>query len=276
MDRSFIAVLSGIFSVIAFTLLAGITSIPLSIAMWLPFIGFILCCIIIGVVGRLRALHLVLFSFIIYLGFMVFLAANATLWTSLIIGPISMGQIQLAWTNFQFFVNTYIPFLSILSDMAVTLRTIIGDSILAIFLEFAVASSFVGFVGLLITGISGYLTRSPSLHVVAAPEPYIETSEPATVPATPPVSATAPVPEVLPPEPYAAPPPSSTPMEAPPQPTPKGGAPSAQAISGLKGKVKKHLKGTGQKAPGGQSRCPHCNATVIRGSRFCNACEKEI
>jgi hypothetical protein len=65
-------------------------------------------------------------------------------------------------------------------------------------------------------------------------------------------------------------------VEESPPPPPKGGAPSAQAISSLKGKVKKHLKGTGRKAPTGQSRCPHCNATIIRGSRYCNACEKAI
>jgi hypothetical protein len=73
--------------------------------------------------------------------------------------------------------------------------------------------------------------------------------------------------------------PAPAPIEEAPSPPPKvskGGSPSAQAIAGLKGKVHKHLKGTGQKTPTGQSRCPHCKATIIRGSRFCNACEKAI
>jgi hypothetical protein len=69
--------------------------------------------------------------------------------------------------------------------------------------------------------------------------------------------------------------PEPQPVEDAP-PLPSGANPAAAAIAGLKGKAKKHLKGTGQKAPAGQSRCPHCNATVIRGSRFCNSCEREI
>ncbi|MFW9830369.1 MAG: hypothetical protein ACFFD8_01135 [Candidatus Thorarchaeota archaeon] len=290
MGRSLVAVLVGIFSVVAFTLLAGITSIPLSIAMWLPFMGFILCCLIIGVVGRLRALHLVLLSLIIYLGLMIFLATNSTLFVGLTFGPLSMDQIQQAWNGFQVFVNNFIPFLGIISNYALMLRFLFGDSLLAIFLEFTVASLFTGFVGLLITGIGGYLTRPSPLHVVTAPEPSIDTTNSSAVPTEPQALPPVAVSDVFTAETYAQPPASQAPMEAPPpppaprpiedgppsQPTPKGGSPSAQAIAGLKGKVKKHLKGTGQKVPVGQSRCPHCNATIIRGSQFCNACEKEI
>ncbi len=284
MDRSPLAVLSGIIMLIVFIILTGLTFIPLEIAMWLPLTGFILCCLVIGIGGRYRVLHLLLFSFLIYLGFMIFLAANASLLTGTEFGPLSMDQIQAAWTAFQGFVNTYIPFLGALSGIAETLRIIAGGvSVIALFLEFAVASAFVGFIGLLVTGISGFFTRSPPLHVVTAPEAEVTAPEPAFTPvpaphaesAIPAVQTSAP--PVTPPTAMEAPPPMPAPRAVEEAPPPsKGSSPSAQAISGLKGKVKKHLKGTGQKAPAGQSRCPHCNATVIRGSRFCNACEKQI
>jgi hypothetical protein len=281
MDRSVFAVLFGIIFTIGCTLLAGLVYFPLNIAMWLPFVGFVLGCLIIGVVGRFRILHLLLLSFILYLGLMVFLAANASLWTSLEFWPLVFNQIQLAWSEFMVFVNS-IPFMPILSQQAATLRLMFGDSILAVFLEFFVASMFVLFVGLLVTLIGGYFTRSSALHVVSAPEPPTEVPGPALPTTAPPMQERAPA------VPAAAPPTEYTAMEAPPPPMPepqpvedapplpKGGSPAAAAIAGLKGKATKHLKGTGQKAPAGQSRCPHCNATVIRGSRFCNACEREI
>ncbi|MFX1491566.1 MAG: hypothetical protein ACFFBU_04850 [Promethearchaeota archaeon] len=287
MDRSPLAVFSGIIIMIVFIILTGLTIIPLEIAIWLPLTGFIICSLVIGIGGRYRVLHLLLISFLIYLGFMIFLAVNASLLPGVDFGPLSMDQIQAAWTGFQGFVNMYIPFLGALSGIAETLRTIAGEeSLIAIFLEFAVASAFVGFIGLLVTGISGFLTRSPPLYAVTAPEAEVAAPEPAYAPApVPPAESAIPaVPTSAPPAPpqtvMEAPPPMPVPRaveEAPPPPLPsKGGSPSAQAISGLKGKVKKHLKGTGQKAPAGQSRCPHCNATVIRGSRFCNSCEKPI
>ncbi len=249
--------------------------------MWLPFVGFILACLIIGVVGRYRILHLLLLSFVIYLGLMVFLAANVALWTSLDFGLFAFGRIQLAWSDFMMFINP-IPFMALLSQQAASLRLMFGDSILAVFLEFVVASMLVLFVGLLVTLIGGYLTRSSTLHVVSAPEP------PAEVPGTGVPTTAPPMQEPTPAVPAAAPPTEFTAMEAPPTlmpapqpvedapPLPSGANPAAAAIAGLKGKATKHLKGTGQKAPAGQSRCPHCNATVIRGSRFCNACEREI
>jgi len=281
MSRSVFAVIFGIIFTIGFTLLAGLAYFPSNIAMWLPFVGFILGCLIIGVVGRFRILHLLLLSFIIYLGLMVFLAANASLWTSLVFEPLSFGRIQQAWSDFMGFMNT-IPFMLLLSQQAASLRLMFGDSILAVFLEFVVASMFVLFVGLLVTLIGGYFTRSSTLHVVSAPEPPVEVSGLAVPTTAPPIQEPAPaVPAAAPPTEYTAlealPPPMPEPQpveDAPP--LPKGGNPAAAAIAGLKGKATKHLKGTGQKAPAGQSRCPHCNATVIRGSRFCNACEREI
>jgi hypothetical protein len=164
-----------------------------------------------------------------------------------------------------------------------------GTSVLAIFLQFLVASLFIGFIGLLITGISGHFTRGPELYVATAPETSVEVPS-YTEPTSQPSPGTDPTPAYLPTQSTPAPPPpaSPSPMEAPPPmpapraveeappPPPKGGSPSAQAISSIKGKVKKHLKGTGRKAPTGQSRCPHCNATIIRGSHYCNACEKAI
>ncbi|MFX0079477.1 MAG: hypothetical protein ACFE8O_09590 [Candidatus Hermodarchaeota archaeon] len=281
MARSVFAVLFGIIFTIGFALLAGLIYFPPNIAMWLPFVGFILGCLIIGVVGRLRILHLLLLSFIIYLGLMVFLAANVSLLTGLAFEPLSFDRIQLAWSEFMVFVNT-IPFMELLSLQAASLTLVFGDSILAVFLEFVVASMFVLIIGLLVTLIGGYLTRSSSVHVVSAPEPPDEVFGPEVPTTTPPMQEPAPA------VPAAAPPPEYTAMEAPPPPMPEpqpvedapplpsGANPAAAAIAGLKGKATKHLKGTGQKAPAGQSRCPHCNATVIRGSRFCNACEREI
>ncbi|MFX1577596.1 MAG: hypothetical protein ACFFCF_10550 [Promethearchaeota archaeon] len=287
MDRSLISVLAGIFTVSLFTLIAGITLIDIAIRMWLIPLGFILACLIIGVVGRLRVLHLLLISFLIYLGLMVFLAVSSTL-SGLEVPPLSLDAVVDSWFAFQSFVNTTIPFLSILSIFAATLQEMAGgSSILAIFLEFFVAYLFIGIIGLMVTGIAGHVTRKPGLYVATAPEPTAEPPafpEPTAAPAAPVASAPpvapqgAPAPPV-PPTTEAPPIPAPRSIEeaTPPPPLPsKGGSPSAQAIAGLKGKVKKHLKGTGQQVPAGQSRCPHCNATIIRGSRFCNVCQKEI
>lgn len=287
MDRSLLAVIAGTLIVIVFTLLAGLLLLPLTIRIWLIPLGFILACIIIGVIGRLRVLHLILMSFILYLGLMVFLAIAGTLLVGVQFPPLFVDEIVDAWNIFQGIINDFVPFLSILSNIAATLRAMSGgESILAIFLEFVVASSFIGFIGLLVTGISGHVTRPSDLHVVTAPEPAFE-APPIAEPAPPSTLAVdaqpAYVPSQSPPVPPAsvpeAPPPMPAPPaieQAPPPPTPKGGSPSAQAIASLKGKVTKHLKGTGTKAPTGQTRCPHCNATVIHGSRYCNACEKEF
>ncbi len=281
MGRSAFAVLIGIIFTFGLTLLAGLVYFPLNIAMWLPFVGFILGCLVIGVVGRFRILHLLLLSFVIYLGLMVFLAANVSLWTGLDFGLYSFGRIEQAWSLFMVFLGS-IPFMELLTQQAASLRLMFSDSILAVFLEFAVASMLVLIVGLIITMIGGYFTRSSTLHVVSAPEPPAEVPGPAVPATAPPMQEPAPtLPATVPPAEYTA-------MEAPPPtlpepqpvedapPLPSDANPAAAAIAGLKGKATKHLKGTGQKAPAGQSRCPHCNATVIRGSRFCNACEREI
>ncbi|MFX1508786.1 MAG: hypothetical protein ACFFBR_00635 [Promethearchaeota archaeon] len=289
MDRSLLAVIAGTLIVIVFTLLAGLLLLPSAIRIWLIPLGFILACIIIGVIGRLRVLHLILMSFIIYLGLMVFLAIAGTLLVGVQFPPLFVNEIVDAWNIFQGIINDFVPFLSILSDVAATLRAITGgESILAIFFEFVVASSFIGFIGLLVTGISGHVTRTSDLHVVTAPEPAVEAppiaepappstlavdTQPAYVPSQSPSVPLASVPEAPPPMPA---PPAIEEAPPPPPPSSKGGSPSAKAIASLKGKVTKHLKGTGTKAPTGQSRCPHCNATVIHGSRYCNACEKEF
>ncbi|MFX1299621.1 MAG: hypothetical protein ACFFAL_03135 [Promethearchaeota archaeon] len=281
MGRSAFAVLIGIIFTFGLTLLAGLSYFPSNIAMWLPFVGFILGCLIIGVVGRFRILHLLLLSFVVYLGLMVFLAANVSLWTGLDFGLFSFGRIEQAWTDFMVFIGS-IPFMELFIQQAASLRLMFGDSILSVFLEFVVASMFVLFIGLLVTLIGGYFTRSSALHVVSAPEPPAEVPGPAVPTTVPPIHEPAPaIPAAAPPTEYPAmeapppPMPEPQPVEVAP-PLPSGANPAAAAIAGLKGKATKHLKGTGQKAPAGQSRCPHCNATVIRGSRFCNACEREI
>lgn len=287
LDRSLISVLAGIFTISLFTVVAGITLIDIAIRMWLIPLGFILACLIIGVVGRLRVLHLLLISFLVYLGLMVFLAVSSTL-SGVVVPPLSLDAIVESWIAFQSFVNTTIPFLSILSIIAATISAMAGgSSVLAIFLEFFVAFLFIGIIGFVVTGIAGHVTRKPDLYVATAPEPTTEPlsfTEPTAPPAapvasTPPIAPqSAPAPPV-PPTVEAPPMPTPRPVEEAPPPPPlptKDGSPSAQAIAGLKGKVTKHLKGTGRKAPTGQSRCPHCNATIIRGSRFCNVCQKEI
>ncbi|MFX1403617.1 MAG: hypothetical protein ACFE9D_04000, partial [Promethearchaeota archaeon] len=281
----------GAISVIVFTLLAGVTLIPLSIRMWLIPLGFIIACLIVGIGGRIRVLHLLLISFLIYLGLMIFLALCSTLLIGVFLHPLSFYEISQAWDSFQFFVNSYIPFLTLFSDLAALLSAMTGGtSVLAIFLEFLVASLFIGFIGLLITGISGHFTREPGLYVATAPESAVDissytepTSQPPlavdAAPAYVPAQSSPAPPPPAPAPPMEAPPPLPAPHpveQAPPPPPSKGGSPSAQAISSLKGKVTKHLKGTGRQAPTGQSRCPHCNATIIHGSRYCNACEKEI
>jgi hypothetical protein len=286
MDRSLVSVLAGTITVILFTLLAGIDLIPLSIRTWLIPLGFILSCLLIGVVGQLRVLHLLLITFIIYLGLMLFLAINATFLVGISFPPLYLEKIWEAWDGFQVFVNSSVPFLVILSDLAAILRALTGGtSLMAVFLEFLVSSLFIGVIGLLITGIGGYITRKPGLYVATAPEPSVEAtvfSEPTTQVPIAVDSQASPqsYPPPLPPPTMEAPPPMPAPRpveEVPPPPPPsKGGSPSAKAIASLKGKVTKHLKGTGQKVPAGQSRCPHCNATVIQGSRFCNACGKDF
>jgi hypothetical protein len=284
-DRNLAAIISGIFVVALFVIFTGLTLVPLNIAMWLPLIGLILSSLILGWGGTHRLKHLLLYMFLLYMGLMLFLAINSTLLVGQVFGPLSFDQIHDAWTSFQNFVNN-IPFLPFLSSLALLIRTTLGDSLLAIFLEFLVASLFTGFIVLLITGISGHLTRADRVHVVTAPEappdvPEVPVS--AAPPATPTPASAAPPPQpTAAPTPLPPPPPQSMPApqpveEAPPPPKiSKGGSPSAQAIASLKGKVHKHLKDTGQKTPSGQSRCPHCGETIIRGSRFCNACEKPI
>ena len=286
MDRSLLAVIAGTLTAILFTLLAGINLLTVDIRLWFIPLGFIIACLIIGVVGQLRVLHLVLISFILYLGLMVFLALSATLFVGLGFDPLQLDAIVEAWNAFRTIVDTSVPFLSTLTSIAIMLRDMAGGtSILAIFLEFFVAFLLIGIIGFIITGVSGHFTREPGLHVVSAPEPSIEVP-PHAVPATTPPIGTEPAPAmaaapptaVQPPPAMEAPPPMPAPpaVEAAPPPPSKGGSPSAQAISSLKGKVTKHLKGTGQRVPSGQTRCPHCNATIIRGSTFCNACEKPI
>jgi len=282
-DRNLAALLSGIFVVVIFVIFTGLNLIPLNIAMWFPLVGLILSSLILGWGGTHRLKHLLLYTFLIYMGLMLFLAINSTLLVGQVFGPLSFDIIHDAWTSFQNFINA-IPFLPFLSQIALLIRSTLGDSLLAVFLEFLVASLFSGFLVLLITGISGHLTRSDRVHVVTAPEAPPEVPFPSPPPATPTPASVAPPPQPtasptpLPPPPSAAMPAPAPVDEALPQQQTisKGGSPSAQAIAGLKGKVHKHLKGTGQKTPTGQSRCPHCGATVIRGSRFCNACEKAI
>ncbi|MDO8055825.1 MAG: hypothetical protein Q6361_03110, partial [Candidatus Hermodarchaeota archaeon] len=246
MDRNLAALLSGIFVVVIFVIFTGLNLIPLNIAMWFPLVGLILSSLILGWGGTHRLKHLLLYTFLIYMGLMLFLAINSTLLVGQVFGPLSFDIIHDAWTSFQNFINA-IPFLPFLSQIALLIRSTLGDSLLAVFLEFLVASLFSGFLVLLITGISGHLTRSDRVHVVTAPEAPPEVPFPSPPPATPTPASVAPPPQPtasptpLPPPPSAAMPAPAPVDEAPPQQQTisKGGSPSAQAIAGLKGKVHK-------------------------------------
>lgn len=282
LGRSLIGVVSGILVAIICTLLAGLIQIPPEIAMWLPLLGFLLCCLIIGAVGQLRVFHALIISFLVFLGIMVFLAAIAFLWDAVVFGPLSLGRILTAWTDFLNLLNTF-PVFPLFSYFAQLVRSFLPDSMIAIFIEYFIAFLFVAIIGLLVTAISAYFTRPSPLYVATAPEVstdmpetvFPSTTSPTSEAGTSVQAAQVPPPPGAPPQTGAPPPsmPAPRPVE---ESIPKGGAPSAKAISTLKGKVKKHLKGTGQKAPAGQTRCPHCNATIIRGSQFCNACQREI
>lgn len=282
LGRSLIGVVSGVLVAIVCTLLAGLVQIPLEIAMWLPILGFLIGCLIIGVVSRLRIFHAFIISFLVFLGIMVFLAAIAFLWDAVEIGPLSLGRILMAWTTFLNLLNA-IPVLPWFSIFAQQIRSFLPDSMIAIFIEYFIAFLFVAIIGLLFTTISAYFTRPSPLYVATAPEVSTdmpETTFPSTTQPTSEagtgVQAVQGIPPPSAPPQTGAPPPSMPAPRPVEESIPKGGAPSAKAISKLKGKVKKHLKGTGQKAPAGQTRCPHCNATIIRGSQFCNACQREI
>ena len=302
MGRSSLGVLAGILLVILFSLLAGWTTyIPSEIALWLPLIGFLSGCAVIGLVSRLRTAHTILVSFVVFISTVILLTFINMSWMGVFLGPIDLGAIYNAWIAFQTAVFSFIPLLYNFLDFATTLSNFATETLVQNIIYNLVAFSFFGIMGLSISGIAAYATRPPGIHVVTAPEitpgvpsPEIQSMAPPSTPSSMEMSAPPFASEsqmspssdrTAPPSVSAPPPPSVQEVSSPPSmPTPKpveeslpkGSTPSAQAIRTLKGKVKKHLKSSGHSVPTGQTRCPHCNATIIRGSRFCNACQREF
>ena len=230
--------------IIACSLLAGwIEAVPPWIATWLPLIGLLIGCAALSLVGRLRLAHAVLGSLAIYAATISFLTFVELLWADVMLGPFRLGAIPDAWASNQEEILTWIPQLQILQDPATLARSLIPDPILGDVIYNLVAYAFLALSALVVTSIASLATRE---------------ARPLTMPLE---------------TPSTYPPSSPTGAEAP---TPRTASPSAQAISQLRGKVTSQLKSTGQVVPRGQTRCPYCHATVIPGSRFCNACQREF
>ena len=110
MGRSSLGVLAGALLVILFSLLAGWTSyIPSEIAMWLPLIGFLSGCAVIGLVSRLRTAHTILVSFVVFISTVILLTFINMSWMGVFLGPFDLGAIYNAWIAFQTAVFSFIP-----------------------------------------------------------------------------------------------------------------------------------------------------------------------
>ncbi|MFX1533732.1 MAG: hypothetical protein ACFFDI_05815 [Promethearchaeota archaeon] len=277
---------------ILFSLLAGFFD-P-SIAMWLPLIGFLLGCIIIGVTGQFRVAQAVIIALAIYIGAIMLVTLIAFM-SPLVLGPLNLGSVADAWINFRDTIFGWVlplQFFSMLAEMA---SFFITDTISHDFVYNLISFSFFGLFGILLAGLPAYAIYRRSYYVAPTPKAtrvtsetsFTELFEPAdqrSAPSTetmppPPQSTTSAQPPAVPPPPSSAftPPPAA---RSTPRPTrgssTTSASPTAQAIMREGGKGMKRLKSTGQKVPAGQSRCPYCNETIIRGSSFCNACNRKI
>jgi len=282
--RSSLTVVTAILLVTLFSLLAGWRSlVPLGVAIWLPLAGFLLGCIIMGALSRLRAAHVILVALTIYIGAILLVTLIDFSWRSITLGPIQLGAVVDSWTGLPQALFESIPFLQFLQNLALMASGWSAETILQRLVYNLVVFSLFGVIGFILAGLTAFVGHRPSLYVATAPE--VTGAEPSTSAPTVGASPEAPLSALPlnvstpPARPVAAPPspttrkpsPPSTPAELPASP-----APSAKAISTLKGKATAHLKSTGQEVPGGQARCPHCHATIIPGSNFCNACQKQI
>ncbi|MFX1254205.1 MAG: hypothetical protein ACFFCZ_21515 [Promethearchaeota archaeon] len=309
--RQYLAVLGGTFVVIVFSLLASF--LPLPIAMWLPLIGFLLGCIVIGAGGQFRVAQAVIIALAIYIG-AIMLISLIEFMSPLILGPLNLGLIADAWMGFRDTIfNLILPlqFFSTLADIA---SAFILDTISHNFVYNLISFSFFAILGFLFAGLSAYImdrrsfyprpTRPVSSKPVSSEpsfselmerefQPAEQRSAPSTATMPPPPRTTATQSPSVPPPPRttatqspSVPPPPQTSFTPPPPARSRSRSskasssssfsPTAQAITREGGKAIKRLKSTGQKAPGGQSRCPYCNETIVRGSSFCNACQRKI
>jgi hypothetical protein len=266
-------VVTAILLVILLSLLAGWRSlVPLGIAIWLPLAGFLLGCIIMGVLSRLRVAHVILVALTIYIGAILLVTLIDFSWRSITLGPIELGAVADSWTWLPQALFESIPLLQFLQNLALMASGWSAETILQRLIYNLVVFSLFGVIGFVLAGLAAFVGHRPSLYVAAAPE--VTGAEPEATRGAPPLNVSTPPgrPVAAPPPPTARKPsPPATPAELPASP-----APSAKAISTLKGKATAHLKSTGQEVPAGQARCPFCHATIIPGSNFCNACQKQI
>jgi hypothetical protein len=302
--RHYLAVLGGTFIVIVFSLLAGF--LPLPIAMWLSLIGFLLGCIIIGAVGEFRVAQAVIIALAIYIG-AIMLVSLIEFMSPLLLGPLNLGLIADAWKGFRDTIFGLIPPLQLFFTLADVASGFILDTISHDFVYNLVSFSFFAIFGLLFAGLPAYVierrsfypppTRTVSTKPVSTEpvssepsfselmerefQPTEQRSTPSTttMPPPPPSTTTTQSPTVPPPPPqssFTPPPPARPSRKSSRAPASSSLSPTAQAIMREGSKGMKRLKSTGQKTPAGQSRCPYCNETVVRGSSFCNACQRKI
>jgi hypothetical protein len=282
--RSSLTVVTAILLVTLLSLLAGCRSlVPLGIAIWLPLTGFLVGCVIMGVLSRLRAAHVILVALTLYIGAILLVTLIDFSWRSITLGPIELGAVADSWIVLPQAMFESIPLLQFLQNLALMASGWSAETILQRLIYNLVALSLFGVIGFILAGLAAFVGHRPSLYVVTAPEvtgaesstsaPTVGASAEATVSASPLNVSTPPARPVA-----APPPPTARKPSPPPAPAelPATPAPSAQAISTLKGKPTAHLKSTGQEVPAGQARCPFCHATIIPGSTFCNACQKQI
>lgn len=277
--RSSAAVAIGILLVAILSLLAGWrTLVPADVAVWLPLVGLISGCLVIGVLSRLRAAHVVLVALAIYVAAILLVTLIDFAWSDITLGPVELGAVSASWTTLPATVFAMIPPLEVFSNLALMAASLSTETIVQQLLYNLVALSFFAAIGLVLAGLTAAVTRRRSVHVVTAPE---VTGAEAAPSAPTEAGAGLPPPGVsTPPTRRATTAPRSAAYAPLPEPSaealPASPAPSAKAIATLKGKAGAHLKSTGQEVPAGQARCPFCHATIIPGSNFCNACQKPI
>lgn len=297
MGRGSLAVLAGGLLLLLFSLLSGLSIFPYEITIWLPLLGLIIAAIIIGAAGHMKASHTVAITAVLYICCMTLLTFIFMAWMDVPLGPFELSAIYNAWAGFLIFIYNLLPPLAVFHYLAAIASSFFTETILQYLVYNLVVYSFFAILTLLVAGLSAHFSGVPSVHVVTAPviteEPPFTSETPAVT--TPPLPSPAPVtyaaempaaPSSQPAIPSTPPPsmPTPSPSSPPSMPAPssaevsmpKDASPTAKAMASVKGDPTKRLKKSGQIVPTGQTRCPHCQATVIRGSRFCNACEKEI
>ncbi len=253
-------VLVGAAIIIIFSLLAGWTTIfPKWAADWLPLIWFLVGCITITLVGGVRLFRALITTLAIYLSAIILITLIDFLWADIAFGPFQLGSVSSVWAANQAQILTWIPQLQFLDELAVIISNIVSETFIRNILFNLVSYSFFAVLSMILAALASLTTRQA---------PVVSTMPPETSSSSPirsPLGAAQTPPKM-----------SMPPAQSREGKMPRTPAPSAKAIAELHGKPTKGLKSVDQTAPRGQSRCPHCNATVIIGSHFCNACQREF